>query len=35
MRSFVGTNPATVTLEGKTVSVTFASDEASLTVTGS
>jgi hypothetical protein len=35
MRSFVGTNPATVTLEGKTVSVTFASDEASLQAAGS
>jgi hypothetical protein len=35
MRSFVGTNPATVTLAGKAVAVTFASDAASLQAAGS
>jgi hypothetical protein len=35
MRSFVGTNPATVALAGTAVTVTFASDAASLQAAGS
>jgi hypothetical protein len=34
MRSFVGTHPATVAIDGKTVTVTFASDAASLRAAG-
>jgi hypothetical protein len=34
MRSFVGTHPATVAIDGKTVTVTFASDATSLGAAG-